>query len=723
MMATLIATRPKSLLYLPICLLLVISAVLKAGDPFTIVALPDTQHYTDNPAYIQHFYNQTQWVVDNIAAENIAFMTHLGDVTESGNDPTEWEWSVNALNTLEGGDPANTAYLPYSVTRGNHDGVARFTANMGASRYADESWYGGASWDNLCHYQTFSAGGYNFLHLNLTFDPSAGHLAWAQGIIDSHPNMPTILTTHDYLTKFLAWGKRSATGDEIWNGLVNNNPQIFMALCGHIHNEHQQLSVNAAGENVIEMMADYQSSSEGGMGYLRKIEFDVPNNKINVSTYSPSLDSYRTDSGSQFRYDVTFGATEITVNGLMPPEGTYVFRDGFNGYSETQDTEIRAASPDSSYGSESQFRVDAVDGDPAGPVQSLLRFDDVIGTEEGRISPTTGIVSATLTLNVSNAGSGATVHRMLTPWDESSTWNSLGAGVRADGLEAVATAEATLGADDGNENVPAETITIDVTKSLLHWQAGEENFGWLLSPHANGTDDLGFNSSESPIGSTLTVVTLPEGVRRTRFQDGFMGYDGTADTTVRQGDPTTADGDATTGSVDTDTPEIDGDANHMLIRFEDLFGDGPGQVPLSAHVLSATLVLNLPEKGGGFSMIHRMLQDWTEADTWDSLLDGISADDIEARSEQDCIISNMLTGAVEADVTESVLAWLSGEANYGWVLLPYTQGSNRLDVYTSEAGMESPRPMLHIDFTTPEPTSLLVLTIGATITLRRCRRV
>ncbi|MBN1556258.1 MAG: DNRLRE domain-containing protein [Phycisphaerae bacterium] len=515
----------RNLLLPAVCLLLASSSVLAQGSAFTIVALPDTQHYSDSEANMQHFYNQTQWIVDSIAEENIAFVTHLGDVTQSGDDSTEWNRVMPALNTLEtGGDYTNAAYVPYSVCRGNHDGTSSFTANLGSFRYTGESWYGGASSDDRCHYQTFSAGGYNFLHLNLDYNPTADHLTWAQGVINSHSGLPTIVSTHNYMTS----GGRTSTGDDIWSNLINNNSQIFMALCGHMHYEYQQISTNASGDKVIEMLSDFQEYTEGGMGYLRKIEFDVPNNKINVQTYSPSLNSYQKDPNSYFSYDVTFGASDITVNGL----------------------------------------------------------------------------------------------------------------------------------------------------------------------------------------------TLPDDVTRVSSQNGFNGYDGTTDTQVREEYPTTTYGDATTLKIDNDDPGGSGSENHVLIKFDNLFGEGEGQVPLDKEIINARLVLNITNDGSAFSP-HRMLRSWSESDTWDSLSEGVSTDDVEAAADADSTTSSVAIGLLEVDVTQSVLQWQCGDTNYGWVLK--STSTDGVIFSSSEYATESPRPMLVIDYV-PEPTSLLLLAVGAVTLVRRRRR-
>ncbi len=51
-----------------------------AAPEFTIVALPDTQHYSE--AFPGIFKSQTQWIVDNKDSRNIVFVTHEGDIVK-----------------------------------------------------------------------------------------------------------------------------------------------------------------------------------------------------------------------------------------------------------------------------------------------------------------------------------------------------------------------------------------------------------------------------------------------------------------------------------------------------------------------------------------------------------------------------------------------------------------------------------------------------------------
>ena len=47
--------------------------------------------------------------------------------------------------------------------------------------------------------------------------------------------------------------------------VVEDYDQVFMVLCGHIHTENRQVSTNAVGREVYEMLAD----GEGERGALR----------------------------------------------------------------------------------------------------------------------------------------------------------------------------------------------------------------------------------------------------------------------------------------------------------------------------------------------------------------------------------------------------------------------------------------------------------------------
>ena len=285
----------------------------RAADPFTIVVLPDTQHYTDNEQNYAHFVAQSRWIGNNIAAENIVFTTHLGDIVESnGANALQWLRADRVLTRFD-------AYpsFPYGVALGNHDydnvssnpsdSADTYVSRFGAERYQGRPWYGGSSPDQRSHWQRFYAGGRVFHHITLewqgasaTNNNSPEVTNWVQSVLDAHPNTPTILTTHEYLGGPLGAG-RSAAGDDIFNSLIRENSQIFLVIGGHALGENHRLVLNAVGEPVYEILANFQNLAEGGTGYLLLLKFDEDHGRIMASVYSPSLLMLKHGEASQYK--------------------------------------------------------------------------------------------------------------------------------------------------------------------------------------------------------------------------------------------------------------------------------------------------------------------------------------------------------------------------------------------------------------------------------------
>ena len=289
------------------------TSVATAVDPFTIALLPDTQHYSDDDARIVHFSNQTQWIIDNRVAKNIAMVSHLGDIVEHGGNLAEWVRADAAMDILD-----SALDQTYGVVLGNHDhhggtgpndDASNYLANFGAARFAGRPWYGDDSPDGRNQYHWFHAGGRDYLHLVIEYrGASAANrnctevITWAQAVLDANPTTPTIISTHEYLTT----GGRAEAGTDIFNALIKGNPQVFMVLGGHVLGENHSTVRNDAGSDVFEILVDFQGRPNGGNGWMSLLEFDEDHDVINVTTYSPSLDQFETDANSRYRFAVDF---------------------------------------------------------------------------------------------------------------------------------------------------------------------------------------------------------------------------------------------------------------------------------------------------------------------------------------------------------------------------------------------------------------------------------
>ena len=105
------------------------------------------------------------------------------------------------------------------------------------------------------------------------------------------------------------------------------------------------------------------------------------------------------------------------------------------------------------------------------------------------------------------------------------------------------------------------------------------------------------------------------------FQQGVNGYTGSSDTMLRQSKPTNNLGADSVVSVD--GADSSGQPIQGLLRFDDIFGNGLGQIPSGAVITSATLTLNVTDGTSEPFSLYRMLTGWTEGSTWNSFGNGI----------------------------------------------------------------------------------------------------
>lgn len=291
---------------------------LPAGA-FTLVVIPDTQHYTglgckgklesDAPVANTHLAAQVDWILTNREKENIVFVTHVGDIVEK-NRAEEWAVARQELDKLRG-------VVPFSLTVGNHDmesdGDARlFQKYFPAESFADQPWYLGSfdndkkddhvSVNNVNSAQRFSAGGMAFLHLSLECNAPDEVLEWADGVIKQHADCRVIVTTHMDLGVIqkpksdkgyiedpkgrMQWtkihGKHGNSGEDLWEKLFRRQAKLDLILCG------DQSRVTALrldtpaddGHVVTSLLSDYMSEP-----VLRLMRFRPDKNTIEVISW------------------------------------------------------------------------------------------------------------------------------------------------------------------------------------------------------------------------------------------------------------------------------------------------------------------------------------------------------------------------------------------------------------------------------------------------------
>lgn len=292
---------------------------------FSVVVLPDTQNYT----YANRqgtITAQANWVVANRSALKVAFVAQLGDLVSNYDQAAQW------ANVSTGLKPLDDAGIPTSVIPGNHDfdnatgAVGLYDKYFPPARYAGAAWtpatakYGGylgqnqfgpdsANRRNMDNYALFSAGGTDFLMLNLEWEAPQAALDWADRVLKAYPSRVVIMTTHSFVS--ITGGLRSTAQRPggtppatLWKSFVATHCQIKLVFSGHEHNgdlgEARRSDTNSCGQPVQEILTDYQDRANGGDGWLRYYTFDPAAGTMTATTYSPTLKKNETDADSAF---------------------------------------------------------------------------------------------------------------------------------------------------------------------------------------------------------------------------------------------------------------------------------------------------------------------------------------------------------------------------------------------------------------------------------------
>jgi hypothetical protein len=273
---------------------------------------------------------------------------------------------------------------------------------------------------------------------------------------------------------------------------------------------------------------------------------------------------------------------------------------------------------------------------------------------------------------------------------------------------------------------------VGVTADVQAWVNGETNYGWAMTSWdqdlngswSRGTDGMAFNPSETPAVDDrprLRVRWVPAATAAVSFRQGVNGYTNAADTRIRAR-ALDADTDFSTASSVFVDWAVDGGGENdeqVLLRFDNLIGTNPGQIPPGARVDAAMLDL-ATVIGNGYGdggQIFAMLMPWQDTNTWNAL-GGVQADGVKAAltstasAGSPALNPNVCGGYLSFDVTPDVQTWADGaRPNYGWAILPWPNGGDGWGLSMSEAADERDRPRLRV-FYTPRPVLLPLVRSG-----------
>jgi hypothetical protein len=171
-------------------------------------------------------------------------------------------------------------------------------------------------------------------------------------------------------------------------------------------------------------------------------------------------------------------------------------------------------------------------------------------------------------------------------------------------------------------------------------------------------------------------------------------YGGTQDSWIGEDFPNAVNGSRDHFRWDTDAPARE----YGLLRFDGMFGSGPGQIPVGSNVLSASLTISFFNvTSGAPGELHESATVWSETTTWNLFGDDPGADPDEIGA---FVAPLPFSGVASIDVTSSLAAWsASPSSNLGWIFVAFSTDEAR--VHSSEATVVTSRPMLTVTYLPP----------------------
>jgi predicted phosphodiesterase len=278
----------KNTLLLLIFVLVLFSSVANAAK-MKILLIGDTQKVSDlAPA---DYSVMTQWIVDNAASQEIAFVLHMGDLTENSN-ATNWPVAQSAMFKMDN-------VVNYVMTVGNNDLINDANANN-FNQYFPLSHYN-TNPAFVSNYDRFTNNAWKFdnadvkwLVVSLRNAPTNEALTWAENLITANPDRKVIILSHDISTS----GVLSTQGTIIWNRMKKFSNILFM-FCGHVNSNRLELTGDN-GNKVYVVCTDYQTGGAGESTYMGIAELDTFIGTADFWSYSPKYRTRKDMPGATF---------------------------------------------------------------------------------------------------------------------------------------------------------------------------------------------------------------------------------------------------------------------------------------------------------------------------------------------------------------------------------------------------------------------------------------
>jgi hypothetical protein len=282
-------------------------------DRFTLAVVPDSQQEVLR-AEDTRLAKRLQWVVDHRDELNIQMLLHVGDMMNwDTSDHAQYVKASAAMAVLD------KAGLPYAMALGNHDTAATTVGGSAAPGKVNTNLRNTATYntffplsrfkalggvyesnkiDNAWH--SFSAGGLDWLVLNLELWARTGAVAWARSVVEKHPHHNVIVLTHSHLAG-------NSTIEKTKGGYGDNSPQyvfdrllkpyanVRLVFSGHVGSHGYRKDEGGNGNTIYQFLQCYHDNNANP---IRLFEVDTKNGTIKSRVYCPSTGQDKRDGST-----------------------------------------------------------------------------------------------------------------------------------------------------------------------------------------------------------------------------------------------------------------------------------------------------------------------------------------------------------------------------------------------------------------------------------------
>ncbi len=284
---------------------------------FTFIAIPDTQQENSSAGRTVMFVERMNWIVNNRNNLNIKFVVQNGDLVDWDDETHSHYVRADAGLAI-----LDNASMPYALCIGNHDTAAvqaggsaapgnvnqnlrnssTFNTYFPRSRFPNiQGVYEVGKVDNA--YRYFTAGGLDFLVMNLEFCPRASVYPWADAVIKAHPHHNVIIFGHYILeSNGSVSGSNAGYGDTsaqaMYNAIIRDNPNVKFTFSGHVGTWASSTSTSSTTSHktyhVLDCWHDYNSNP------TRVCTFNIPARTVSSQIYDPKSNTWRSGTSVTF---------------------------------------------------------------------------------------------------------------------------------------------------------------------------------------------------------------------------------------------------------------------------------------------------------------------------------------------------------------------------------------------------------------------------------------